>query len=416
METVYLDGGKPPWPSSIKGVHFYSTSWHHDWLKDEKKQREIESLFKRMRLSWVTLLSDGTSVLQEFVDLTDGKKKPAVQWFLDRQIVPIVREQGKMNYRFTADVQGLVQAFKPYDMKPQIIPGNEFGDEREWVNHKVPKDWKERCVARFHQAVSDIVGAGALCLFPDPLADWDWWFEQLRHLAPMFQSRDIGIAAHLYGVGRPPDYPYGPEIQQRRPITLEEWREALDDFVDDPYFTEKTVEMINKCRATWANPTTVFDDPTCFGAWRVIREAARKWFNTEVAMCMTEGGWTPRDNAHRDDRYPYTTPKQVGRYTLDVFRATGHGMYAITPWVLGGGGWYTENWTGGAYSDVIDQNTGEPYGYDKPVVRMLENDTEPPGTPGVDLSARLRLLSSRLGEVRDLWRQVQEALSSIPSL
>lgn len=416
-EPIYLDGGRPPWPVTVAGCHWFAQAWHHTWLKDWQIQARMGSLLARMRLSWVTLLSDGTSALQEFVDLTDGKTKPAVQWFLDRKVTPIIREQGMMNRPFTADVRGLVEAFAPYGMRPQIIPGNEFGDPREWEGHEVPKNWRERCVARFQQAVSDIVGAGALCLFPDPLADWDWWFENLAHLAPMFAALQVGMAAHLYGVGRPPGYPYGPEIQQRRHITDAEWRAALDDFVDHPHFNSKTVAMINACRDTWPNPATVWDDPTCFGAWRVIRDAARRWFGCEIAMCMTEGGWTPRDNAHRDDRYPYTTPKQVGRYTLDVFNAADHGLYAITPWVINGEpGWYTESWIGGAYAETVDRDTGRAYGYEKPVVRMLEADTPTPTPePQPDLAAKLAQLRVYLAQIADLWRQVQGAIPSTHS-
>lgn len=415
---LYLDGGKPTWPVTSRGVHWDAKKWHHSWLNDREMQVYRSGLLGRMGISWVTLLSDGTSVLQEFVDVADGKTKPVVQWFLDRQIVPIIREAGKMNRPFTCNVKGLVAAFAPYGMKPQIIPGNEFGDAREWEGGEVPKDWKERCLARFQQAVSDIVGAGALCLFPDPLSDWAWWFEGMQHLAPMFQAGDIGIAAHLYGVGRDRLYPQGPEIQGRRHITEAEYRAALDDFIDHPHFREKTVEMINHCRDTWANPATVYDDPTCFGAWEVIRASARKWFGCEVAMCMTEGGWTPRDNARNDDRYPYTTPKMVGRKTLEMFDATDHGMYALTPWVINGEpDWYTESWIGGAYYDVIDQDTGQPYGYEKPVVRMLEGvspipgpEPEPP-TPGPAWGE----LRDRLGRVTELWRQIAEVTERIRS-
>jgi len=408
METVFLDGGKPPWPTTVRGVHWDATYWHQSWLKNAGMQTYRADLLAQMGIGWVTLLSDGTSALEEFTDIADGKTKPAVQWFLDRQIVPIVREAGMMNYPFTCNVKGLVDAFAPYGMKPQIIPGNEFGDEREWANHKVPRDWRERCVARFQQAASDIVGAGALCLFPDPLADWDWWFENLAHLAPMFAARDMGVAAHLYGVGRPPDYPYGPEIQQRQHITDAEWRAALDDLVDHPHFNSKTVDMINACRDTWPNPSTVWDDPTCFGAWRVIRESARRWFGCEIAMCMTEGGWTPKDNAHRDDRYPYTTPKAVGHYTLDVFSATDHGMYAITPWCINGEPlWYTESWVGGAYMDVIDRDTGLPYGYEKPVVRMLADEVPQPPQPP-DLTAQFDKLREQFARIAELWRRIQE--------
>jgi hypothetical protein len=407
MNTLYLDGGKPPWPVGVRGVHWDATFWHHSWLKDANMQRERSHLLAKMGICWVTLLSDGTSVLEEFVDIEDGKEKPVVQWFLDRQVVPIVRGSGKMNHPFACNVGGLVDAFAPYGMKPQIIPGNEFGDEREWVGHKVPHDWKERCLTRFKRATDDILRAGGLCLFPDPLSGWDWWFEGMQDMAPLFQQRLVGVAAHLYGVGRPPDYPMGPEIQKRQHITEAKWRAALDDLVDHPHFNSKTVEIINRCRDTWPNPATVYDDPTCFGAWEVIRASARKWLGCEIAMCMTEGGWTPKDNPDKDDRYPYTTPKAVANYTLDVFDATDHGLYAITPWVINGEpDWYTESWVGGAYMDVIDKDSGRPDGYEKPVVWALANtwipgppDPEPEPEPPVPPTDRWAAVLSRLDAI-----------------
>lgn len=383
----YLEGTKPPWPDWPWGVHWYpGTHTATRWEDPGTRENDLAHL-KAMGIKWVTLLSEpGEGDLNRIV----GGKEYA-RWWLDNEIVPIVRVYGMWDGGWgglDTLVKKMVPVWADYGMKPILIPGNEAGDAREWRNGKTPGDWLARSTRIWEEQAQVVLTSGGRVLYPDPLGHYaEMWF-QLIDRVDWFLAGLTGFAGHFYGLGRPVNFPYDqPEPGEPWRITQAEWESALDDFVNDPTFRDIYPDMINAQRSEWRDSKEVATFTNCFNVWKAVDQMAWDILDiSSLVVCMTEGGWTPRDNPWQDCRYPRTTPKQVAKKTLEVFKATDHGMFAMTPWIWNGEpGWYTESWFGGAYMDVVDRDTGLPYGIEKPVVKALKA-AEKPGDnlPGGD--------------------------------
>ena len=75
---------------------------------------------------------------------------------------------------------------------------------------------------------------------------------------------------HYYGKGRPVDYPEDDVSHYGTPLTMDEYRAALDDYADDPAWNEGpgVLALMNKQRRAWANPNaSPLTDDTCFQGW-----------------------------------------------------------------------------------------------------------------------------------------------------
>lgn len=370
--------GKPSWSHTHIGAHLHPYAYHSWTLRPENRARHIPAL-RRIKASHVLALASGKSATER----VDGK--PAVCWYLDDGIVPIIRFSGVLNRPFphVDAVKALVAEYKPYGLRPSIQAWNEMGDSREWEDGIVPLNWREIALERIRDAAPQIIDAGANFAFADPLSDWAWWFDGLSSgdWKGWWAEGVATMAAHLYCKDRPLDFPEDDVSRYGTPLTEAEHRAALDDFYH-LWGNDPTLETINAQRASWPpNPDiTWHDDHTCFGAWRNIQDAAKTVLGHTVVMAMTEGGPTPDSRAgsggqNTDNRYPRSTPKAVARELVKMYQLTDHGMYALCPWLLWGGEstlFQSDHWLGSLHGGIIDQDTGEPYGWEMPAIAALE--------------------------------------------
>jgi hypothetical protein len=97
----------------------------------------------------------------------------------------------------------------------------------------------------------------------------------------------------------------------------------------------------------------------------------------------------------------------VARNTLAAYNAD-HPLFAVCPWILNGlWEWPDNGWIGGPFSEVVDLDTGNPYGSEKPVVKLLQ--ANPPGpTPEPEPEPP--------APVGELWGQVLEEVQGIAAL
>jgi hypothetical protein len=332
--------------------------YHTDWLGNRARREYEIGLLKKMRISWVVMMTNGDSA----IEVIDGKE--AVRWLLDEGIVPIIRDDSTklpQPYNNQDFVRRLVAIYTDYGLRPTIIPWNEPGDTREWKNGVRPANWREVFLALFLDAARQIREVGANWAFPDPLGKWDWWFP--RFPSEMVEDMRAGvglIAAHLYGKARDIIYPEDEVSRYGVPLdagTYEAYKKTSP-------FDPPPLASINHQRREWADPQRTFlDDHTCFGAWRNIYYHFIEAHHFRPVMCMTEGGWTPDDRAGTDIRFLATTPHMVADKTVQMFNAD-TGMYAVCPWLAYG--WSHDGWW---YNGLCLDNNGE-----QPVIEALAGD------------------------------------------
>jgi len=369
-EILYPVGCKPPWPHSNRGVHLLASPYHWGWLGDEEKRSQWLPRLRAMHITWVLMGTSGMSALEEFDGLT------AAEWVLQNQMVPVFRDFDVLNgwFRNEAFVQEVVPIFKRYQMRPIVIDGNEIFDDREWRQDTAPDNAAEHFMERWKASSQLILKHGGIPGFPDPLGEWPWFFNEMRDLRWMWEEGLACFTGHFYGKARPQDYPEDGVSLHGWPMTQDGLRDALDDYYDNPAFNDVPLDRMNRYRTHLADPDKTFlDDSTCFGAWRNVRYYAQEILGCDIPLCMTEGGWVPRDRPGTgddiDDRWPQTTPIKVAEKTYAMFEGTDHGMFALTPWLLanswmgGTGGWEDDSWFGGSFHDK--------YGFGKPVTGLL---------------------------------------------
>ena len=394
MEIRYPYEGKPSWAHTHVGVHLHPYAYHSWTLRPENRARHIPVL-RRIRASHVLMMVTGDSGTER----VDGK--PAVCWYLDDGIAPIIRFSGVLNRPFPHldAVKRLVAEYKPYGLRPAIQLWNELGDAREWQDGIVPTNWREIALGRIREAAPRVIEAGANYAFADPLSDWDWWFEGLANGDwPDWWREGVAImAAHLYCKDRPFDYPEDDVSRYGTQLTEAEHRAGLDDFYH-LWGNDPSLETINRQRLALADAKRTWrDDHTCFGAWRNIQAAAEGVLGGRVVMAMTEGGPTPDSRAgsggqSTDNRYLRSTPKRVARQLVEMYRLADHGMYTLCPWLLWGGEsaqFQSDFWLGSLYGGMIDQETGQPYGWEMPAIAALEAMHSAPA-PEPELWQRVR--------------------------
>jgi hypothetical protein len=366
-------------PVTNRGVHLHPFGYHDYWM--ERADYWI-GLLQSMHMSWVLALSEGDALY------ISG----AAEALLDGGIIPIVRPHYQFPGPFTAQdaVAQLANLYARYNAPLIVQIGNEPFDPREWENGNVPPEDEAWAIIRdrWNQAAGLVVERGGFAGFPDGPGYSRNPFEIIGDPGHFWQDGKAVYLGHFYGKGRPVDYPYDPVSRTGEALTMEQYREALDDWADDPAWNEGqyVLDLMNQQRQEWAarnqemypDGITALDDDICFNGWQKIMYWSRQTFGFEVPIAMTEGGWVPRDRAgsgnNADLRWPYTTPKVVGKKTLAMYEADTP-MFAITPWLLadedmGGVGWPYDSWVGWAYS--------ERYGREKPVVQTLQ-DNPPDG-------------------------------------
>jgi len=349
-------------------------------------------LLRSMRMSSVVIITDGDSVLEKLEVPGYGETTP-LEFLLDHQIMPIVRDGTDLFPNPFTNMECVSRAaalYQPYGMKPIWLYANEPFDGREWnerwlKHHPMPdaNDPEDFAwvMGLCQERASRVIENGGIAGFPDGPCYPQNPFEHLDR--NQWEAGLCAYASHCYGKNRPVDYPYDRVSRHGEPLTEAQYREALDDLWGDPDFQDHTLEEINDARWRLRNlSATAIQDDTCWRGWeKTIWYADQAGF-PPISFCLTEGGWQPRDRAgtgeDADIRWPMTTPKMVGKHTLEAF---GKGpFFAQCMWLLaddamcpaGYVGWPYDAWVGWAWKDVVDQDTGELYGFEKPVVRMSQ--------------------------------------------
>jgi hypothetical protein len=388
-------------PVSNRGVHLQPFGFHGTWL--EKGPYWID-LLKSMGMSWVVLLTESDSVLE------DRQGTSPLKALLDAGIIPIIRDKQSFPRGFgnVETVKRTVELYGRYGLRPFWQPYNEPFDQREWVDHQVPpydEAW-EIIAARWSEAANRIVAEGAYVGFPDGPCYAVNPFERLRPAGGL-QYFDAGMAfyaPHNYGKGRPLWYPYDAVSRHAAELTGDAYKRMLDDYEDDRAWFDAPAEILNNQRQEWMDPTrTAIQDDVCWRGWERIVQWSIESLGYVPPMAMTEGGWTPRDRAGTasvDARWPYTTPKMVAKKTLHMYD-TPSPFFAICPWLLadrdmgGADGWAFDAWHGWAYN--------EKYGEKKPVITTLQE------FPPKEIEPRPRPVVIDIdGDTRD-WDWVHDA-------
>jgi hypothetical protein len=415
-DVYYPEGTRPPWEHSNRGVHLHSGAYQTGWMRPAEKREEWLARLTRIKATWVTILTSGMSC----VEAIDGK--PAVEWLLEREIVPIIRDHDfiRVPFRNMDCVAETARLYGNYGIKPIWIYRNEPLDDREWPN-EVPPDALDIYINNFHEAARLILENGGIPAFADPLTDWEYCFSRMTDIADLWRNFQVCFSGHFYGKARPYDYPEDDVSRHGTLLTEEQHRLLLDDFYDHPSFNDISLDRINVYRTNLADPNKTFlDDAVCAGAWRNVRHAAREVMGAEIALMLNEGGWVPHDRPgtgpNNDDRWVQTTPKKVALKTLAFFEAQDHGMFAMTPWLLanalmGGGLGAPEDdcWCTGSWLDYYPEfdNT--------PVMNLLTASTpgqpvppdpEPPDPeppPCDDMLTRIRLYAQSIDNTLEAY-------------
>jgi hypothetical protein len=355
-------------PVTNRGVHLQPFGFHGTWLDEASYWTD---LMIDMGMSWVVLLVEGDSILEDRQGITP------LRALLDAGIIPIIRDKQHFPKGFIniETVKRTVEVCAQYGVRPFWQLYNEPFDSREWKGKVPSEDEAWRIIAsRWAEGASRVVEAGAYVGFPDGPCYSANPFERLRPTGALefFDSGMAFYAPHTYGKGRPLWYPYDAVTRHGAALTEDAYKRMLDDYQDDPAWYDAPAEILNKQRREWADPTrTAIDDDTCWRGWEKIAHWALESLGYIPPMAMTEGGWTPRDRAGAapvDVRWPHTTPRMVAKKTLHMYD-TPSPFFAICPWLLadddmGGTGWPFDAWHGWAYEDK--------YGRMKPVITTLK--------------------------------------------
>lgn len=363
-----------------RGVHLQPFGFHGTFLDNHQRWTD---LLVSMGISWVVMLTEGDSCLEERHGTNPCKA------FLDAGIIPIVRDKQIFPQAFVniATVRRTVDLYARYGLRPIWQLYNEPFDIREWQNENVPpteQAWEIIC-REWSKGAGQLVAAGAIAGFPDGPTYNENPFEKLKQYGSVetFDQGNAVYLGHHYGKNRHLDYPYDAVTRYGAKLTENAYRRMLDDYANDPAWYDAPVDLLNQLRTDWADPhTSAVTDPTCWRGWDQIVHYSLEALGYVVPMALTEGGWVPRDRAgggnRIDYRNPHTTPKMVAQKTLQMYD-TPSPFFAICPWLLadedlGGTGWPFDAWVGWAYTDR--------YPREKPVVQALQK------TPPKQISPR----------------------------
>ncbi|MEJ2212248.1 MAG: hypothetical protein P8129_24935, partial [Anaerolineae bacterium] len=258
-------------PVTNRGVHLQPFGYHGKWLDREIEEGYWTGLLKAMGMSWVVLLTEGDSVLEE------RRGTSPLKALLDAGIIPIIRDKQSLPYGFIniATVRRTVDLYADYGLRPFWQLYNEPFDIREWEGGHVPQyDEAWRIIAnRWSEGARQVANAGAYVAFPDGPCYAENPFERLRPAGglELFDEGAAYYAPHNYGLGRPLWYPYDAVSRHAAALTEEAYRRLLDDYADDRAWYDAPVEMINEQRQGWVDPArTAKTDDTCWRGWEKI--------------------------------------------------------------------------------------------------------------------------------------------------
>jgi len=354
---------------------------------------------------WLGLLS--SMRMQRCVALSDTDafySSGAAEELLRIGVDPVVRFAYTFPGHFTEMVatEQLVKLYARYGKVPIIQFANEPFDNREWKNGNVPPLREAWAIIadRWNEAARLITERGAFAGFPDGPTYGENPFLIIGDEALHWREGRAIFLSHNYGKGRPVDYPEDDVSRFGTPLTMEEYRAALDVYADDPAWNEGPVvlEMMNAQRRAWADPNlTALDDDVCWHGWQRTLAQSREAFRFEVRIAMTEGGWVPRDRAGgavQDIRWPYTTPEMVAKKTLAMFEERTPLEFAC-PWLLWDSTWQFDAWVTGAYRPH--------YWLELPVVQALQAETPDPVKAA---AARVAAAVVRVGRAREVLASI----------
>ena len=121
-------------PVTNRGVHLQPFGFHGFWLDRENEDHYWTNLLKGMGMSWVVMLTEGDSVLEN-----RGGTTP-LNALLDAGIIPIIRDRQKFPRSFTNihTVERTVPVYRQYGLRPFW----QLCSPRLSVNGKLPtKIW-----------------------------------------------------------------------------------------------------------------------------------------------------------------------------------------------------------------------------------------------------------------------------------
>lgn len=388
---------------SNRGVHLLPAAYHGDWLK---RASYWTDLLVSMGISWVVIINAGDSVRQEY----EVGVSP-VKLLLDHGIIPIIREQKPFPRPFTDHETFLwtLDLYGQYGLKPFWIIRNEPFDHREWKDKKVPSNAWEIIMEVWAAAAQFIASKGGYVGFPDGPCYRHNPFESIKaYDCQWIFDEGLGFyTGHHYGKNRPRDYPYDAVTRHGAQLTESAYRRLLDDYADDRTWWEEPLELLNQRRRELQTPDLMaLVDDTCWRGWEKIAKWSLETFGYVIPMAMTEGGWVPRDRPgtgpDTDIRMPHTTPRMVGKKTLQMFD-TPSPFFALCPWLLaddemvagGYAGWPFDSWVGWAYADI--------HGREKPVVKLLQD------TPPKEIEIRAKPMVIDVNADTRSWSWVEKA-------
>ena len=213
-----------------RGVHLLPAAYHGFWM--QRASYWIELLVS-MHMSWVVIISDGDSVLEQCETDAYGRISP-LELLLAHGIIPLVRDGTDPLPRPFTNMEAVRRAapiYGEHGLRPMWIVANEPFDGREWKGK--PPDAHDRekfawVMGLLQERMARVVENGGIAGFPDGPCYPE---NPFRHLyRGMWDDGLAFYATHNYGKGRPVDYPYDVVSQIGEPWD-EPWREELDRLI-----------------------------------------------------------------------------------------------------------------------------------------------------------------------------------------
>ena len=170
------------------------------------------------------------------------------------------------------------------------------------------------------------------------------------------------LSMHNYHINHPVGYPYDAVNQSGELLTFDEWN-AVPAWAWD----NRPMEAINIQRVRDKNPgDTIWDDDTCFGAYKVFLSLLDELGLDQTPIITTEGG--PTLTRGDDGRYPKIYIDLLCQMLEQTYRemAAIPRYFAYSHWLLYNttGGWATDCWLGGSedYSRAVNLFKSTPVG------------------------------------------------------
>lgn len=369
---------------SKRGVHWSASCYpeEHDW-------RGKLALCRDMGIGWIKFVDDGG---------VSGLNVYRACWH-EYGIIPIIRfyigTPGQCGPREADAIRRIADTlgFRTY-----FELCNEPDLPLEW-GWKQPRNWLYLAADAYCDYAPKVLEAGGL---PGTFALASGAFGQVRvdehgnEIPPIkvnflklitdklgkwiFESGGW-VSMHNYHINHPVDYPYDAVNQEGRPLTKAEYDAA------PPWAWDyRPIEAINAQRARDKNPgDTIWDDDTCFGAYKVFLGLLDELGLAETPIITTEGG--PTLTRGDDGRYPKIYIELMCQMLEETYRemATVPRYFAYCHWLLYNttGGWSTDCWLNGSqdYSKAINLFKTTPVGA---WGEVIGTETTPPIEPPIE--------------------------------